>query len=53
MQERLKEAIKLNVPVLGESGVNEARRPDFMAGLDVMARWELMTRCEDPVPKPR
>jgi hypothetical protein len=52
MQERLKEAIKLNVPVLGESGVNEARRPDFMAGLDVTARWELMTWCEDPVPEP-
>jgi hypothetical protein len=52
MQERLKEAIELKVPVSGKSGVNEARRPDFMGGLDVTARWELMTLCKDPVPKP-
>ena len=49
MQVRLKEAIDLNVPVLEESGGNEARRPDFMTGLDVMAKWELLTRCDDPI----
>ncbi len=52
MQESLKEVIELNMPVSGESGVNEARRPDFMGGLDVTARWELMTPCKDPVPEP-
>jgi hypothetical protein len=54
MQERLKEAIAMNVPVLdGQSlEANKSRRPDFMAGLDVMAKWELLTRCESPVPEP-
>ena len=54
MQERLKEAIAMNVPVLdGQSSeANESRRPDFMAGLDVTAKWELLTRCESPVPEP-
>jgi hypothetical protein len=52
MQVRLKEAIDLNVPVLEESGGNEARRPDFMTGLDVTAKWELLTRCDDPIPEP-
>ncbi len=33
-------------------GGNEAPRPEFMAGLDVTARWELLTRCDDPVPEP-
>jgi len=54
LQERLKEAIAMNVPVMDDqsSGANESRRPDFMAGLDVTARWELLTRCESPVPEP-
>jgi hypothetical protein len=54
MQERLKEAIAMNVPVLdGQSTeTNESRRPDFMTGLDVTAKWELLTHCESPVPEP-
>jgi hypothetical protein len=51
LQVRLKEAIDLNVPVSEEAGGDEAPRPDFMAGLDVTARWELLTRCDDPVPE--
>jgi hypothetical protein len=48
-QDRLKEAILLNMPVaLG----NEARRHHCMAGLHVTAKWELLTRCDEPVPKP-
>ncbi|MFM6174890.1 MAG: SAP domain-containing protein [Sphaerospermopsis kisseleviana] len=53
LQVRLKEAIDLNVPVSDEAGGgNEASRPDFIAGLDVTARWELLTRCNDPIPEP-
>ena len=53
LQERLREAIAMNVPVMEESSVaNESRRPDYMAGLDVTAKWELLTRCESPVPEP-
>jgi hypothetical protein len=51
MQERLNEAIDLNVLVSEEWGVNEARHPDFMAGLDVTAKWELLTQCNNPVPE--
>jgi hypothetical protein len=47
LQDCLKEAILLNVPVaLG----NEACHHDCMAGLDVTAKWELLTRCDEPVP---
>ncbi len=52
MQVRLKEVIDLNVPVFEESGGNEAHRPDFMVGLDVTAKWELLTQCDDPIPQP-
>jgi hypothetical protein len=41
LQDRLKEAILLNVPVaLGEDAF---RRHDCMAGLDMMAKWEVLT----------
>ncbi len=49
LQDRLKEEILLNVPVaLG----NEAHRHDWMAGLDVTAKWELLSWCDEPVLKP-
>jgi hypothetical protein len=54
LQERLKKAITMKVLVLdGQSTeTNESRRPDFMTGLDVTAKWELLTCCESPVPEP-
>jgi hypothetical protein len=49
LQNHLKEGILLNVLVaLGDA----ARRHDCMAGLDMTAKWELLTRCYDPVPEP-
>ncbi len=49
LQERLKEVVINNVPVaLG----NEPRCHKSMAGLDVTARWELLTPAAEPVPKP-
>jgi hypothetical protein len=51
LQVRLKEAINLNVPVSEEAGGNEAPCPEFMAGLDVTVRWELLSRCNDPGPE--
>jgi len=49
LQERLKEAVVNNVSVaLG----NEPRRHESMGGLDVTARWELLTPAAEPVPKP-
>ena len=49
LQTRLKEAIELNVPIaLG----SEAPRHESMNGLDVTARWDILTRNEYPVPKP-
>ncbi len=48
LQDCLKEAILLNMPVaLG----NEAHHHNCMAELDVMAKWELLTWCNEPVPK--
>ncbi len=49
LQDFLKDAIRNNVPVL--SG-NEPRRPECMAGLDIMARWELLTLEDEPIPLP-
>ena len=49
LQVRLKEAIENNVPIA--SG-REAPRHESMNGLDVTARWELLTRNEHPVPEP-
>ena len=40
------------MPVSEEAGGNEAPRPEFMVGLDVTARWELLSWCDDPVPEP-
>ncbi len=49
LQDCLKEVILLNMPVvLG----NEACHHNCMAGLDVMAKWELLTWCNEPIPKP-
>ncbi len=31
---------------------NEAPCLEFMAELDVTARWELLTQCDDPVTEP-
>ena len=44
----------MNMLVLdGQSSeAKESCRPDVMAGLDATAKWELLTRCESPVPKP-
>jgi hypothetical protein len=50
LQDRLKEAILLNVLVA--SGEDASWRHDCMAGLDMTAKWELITRCADPVPEP-
>jgi len=49
LQDRLKEAILLNVPVA--SG-NEEPCHESMVGLDVTARWELLAQDEVPVPEP-
>ena len=51
LQDRLKEAICLNMPVT--SGNDVARQHESMAGLDVKAKWELLTRCDNPVPEPK
>ncbi len=51
LQVRLKETIDLNVSVSEEAGGIEAPRPEFMVGLDVTARWELLSRCNNPVPE--
>ena len=49
LQDRLKEAVVNNVPVaLG----NELRRHESMGGLDVTARWVLLTPFAEPVPEP-
>jgi hypothetical protein len=49
LQDRLKEAVINNVPVaLG----NKLRRHESMGGLDVTARWVLLTPVTEPVPKP-
>jgi hypothetical protein len=49
LQDCLKEGILLNVPVaLG----NEVCCQDCMVGLDVTAKWELLTWCDEPVPEP-
>ena len=49
MQARLTEAIESDAPIA--SG-REAPHHESMNGLDVMARWELLTRNEHPVPEP-
>ena len=49
LQARLKEAIENNVPIASGS---EAPRHESMNGLDVTARWELLTRQLYPVPEP-
>jgi len=49
MRARLKEAIMNNVPIASGS---EAPRHESMNGLDVTARWELLTRQLYPVPEP-
>jgi len=50
LQERLREAILLNVPV---ATGNEARRHESMSGLDVTARWVLLTPEDEPIPVPQ
>jgi hypothetical protein len=50
LQDCLKKAIRLNMPVT--SGNDVAWRHESMAGLDVTAKWELLTRCNNPVPEP-
>ncbi len=52
MQEHLKEAIVMNVPVSELAGNEEGHCDDCMMGVDVMARWELLTPCGDPIPEP-
>jgi hypothetical protein len=49
LQERLKEVVINNVPVA--SG-KKPRRHECMGGLDVTARWELLTPDAKPVPQP-
>ena len=49
LQDRLKEAVINNVPVaLG----NKLRRHKSIGGLDVTARWVLLTPVAEPVPEP-
>ena len=50
LQDCLKEAICLNVSVT--LGNDVARRHESIAGLDVTAKWELLTWCDNPVPEP-
>ena len=52
LQGCLKEAIALNMPVAAVSGGGKARHHNCMVGLDVTAKWELLTWCDDPIPKP-
>ncbi len=49
LQDRLREAILLNVPVA--SG-NEACCHESMSGLDVTAQWVLLTPKDEPFPQP-
>jgi hypothetical protein len=49
LQARLREVILQNVPV---AVGNEARRHDFMTGLDVTAEWVLLTPEDEPFPQP-
>jgi hypothetical protein len=49
LQECLKEAILNNVPV---SSGNELPCQECMAGLDITARWELLTSKDEPIPLP-
>ena len=52
LQDRLKEAVRLSVPVAGPS---EEPRHESMGGLDMTARWVPLTRIDEPVvvPGPR
>ncbi len=50
LQDHLKDAIFNNVPV---SSGNEPPCTECMAGLDVMARWELLTPKDKPIPLPK
>jgi len=50
LQDCLKEAICLNVSVT--LGNDVARRHESMASLDVTAKWELLTWCDNLVPEP-
>ena len=50
MWAHLKEAIELNVPIALS---NKAPCHESMSGLDVMARWEMLTPNEFSVPKPK
>jgi hypothetical protein len=49
LQDCLKEAILNNVPVSSE---NEPPCQECMAGLDITARWELLTPNNEPIPLP-
>ncbi len=49
LQDCLKEAILNNVPV---SSGNEPPCQECMAGLDITARWELLTPKDEPIPLP-
>jgi hypothetical protein len=52
LQACLKEVIVLNVPVaLG--GGELVRHHESMSGLDIMARWELLTPKDKPIPEPK
>jgi hypothetical protein len=49
LQDRLKEAVLLNVPVAGPS---EEPRHESMSGLDMTARWVPLTQDEEPIVVP-
>jgi hypothetical protein len=49
LRARMKEAIELNVPIASS---NEAPCHESMSGLEVTARWEMLTPNEFPVPEP-
>ncbi len=51
LQDRLREAILLNVPVASGGG-DAVRCHESMSGLDVTARWELLTSEYAPIPEP-
>ncbi len=49
LQDCLKEAVQLNVPVAGPS---EEPHHESMAGLDMTARWVPLTREDEPIVVP-
>ena len=52
MQQCLMEAIAMNVLVSKLAGNKEGHCDKCMMGLDIMARWKLLTPCGNPISEP-